>query len=62
MNLVYSCKKVAELLSQAQDEPLDILDQFRLKVHLSMCSSCQNVEQQLSQIAALMRSPPTTDD
>lgn len=53
MNLLYSCRKVSELLSQAMDEPLDLTDRIRLQVHLAMCSSCRNVEQQMDALRGL---------
>ena len=48
MNLLHSCRKAAELLSQRMDEPLGWLDSLRLRVHLSMCGNCSNVEDQLA--------------
>jgi predicted anti-sigma-YlaC factor YlaD len=62
MNPALSCKKVAELLSQAQDEPLGVLDRVRLKFHLSICSNCQQVEQQMTQLSDLMRNPFEMDE
>jgi Putative zinc-finger len=62
MNPSLSCKKVAELLSQAQDEPLGALDTLRLKIHLSICQNCQHVEQQMTQMTQLMRNPVALDD
>jgi predicted anti-sigma-YlaC factor YlaD len=62
MNPALSCKKVAELLSQAQDEPLGVLDRVRLKFHLSICPNCQQVEQQMAQLTDLMRNPIAMDD
>jgi hypothetical protein len=53
MNLMYSCKRVAELLSQNLDEPLGPIDRLRLRMHLSMCSNCSNVERQLIAMKAL---------
>ena len=47
MNWMYSCKRVAELLSQRLDEPLGLLDEMRLKLHLSMCGNCANVAAQM---------------
>jgi predicted anti-sigma-YlaC factor YlaD len=35
------------------DEPLGFVDSLRLRVHLTMCSNCRNVEQQLAGIEAL---------
>jgi len=53
MNLSYSCKRVAELLSLSLDEPLGLFDRLRLRVHLSMCGNCSNVERQLLGVKAL---------
>jgi len=50
MNILYSCKRAAELLSQSLDEPLDVVDSLRLRMHLSMCGDCRNVEEQLHMI------------
>jgi len=50
MTLLHSCQKAAELLSQALDEPLDMVDKLRLRMHLSMCGNCRNVEEQLHMI------------
>jgi predicted anti-sigma-YlaC factor YlaD len=50
---MHSCRRVAELLTQSMDEPLDWLDRLRLRMHLSMCDNCRNVEQQLFGVQAL---------
>jgi len=50
MTLLHSCKKAAELLSQSLDEPLDMVDKLRLRMHLSMCGNCRNVEEQFNMI------------
>lgn len=54
MNGMYSCKKVAELLSQRFDEPFGLVDRLRLRVHLSMCNNCRHVENQLTAIHLLI--------
>lgn len=53
MNLMYSCRKVAELVSQGMDEPLGPIDRLRLRLHLSMCANCRNVEEQMRRVHAL---------
>ncbi len=53
MTWMLSCRKVAELLSHELDEPLELLDRLRLRMHLSMCRNCSNVGQQLSDLRAL---------
>jgi predicted anti-sigma-YlaC factor YlaD len=55
MNVAYSCKRVAELLSQRMDEPLGLIDHLLLKVHLSMCNCCSNVDKQMQGLHALSK-------
>jgi predicted anti-sigma-YlaC factor YlaD len=66
MNLMHSCRQVAELLSQSMDAPLDWIDRLRLRMHLSMCSDCSAVERQLAQVRldaqALFDDPPPLED
>jgi predicted anti-sigma-YlaC factor YlaD len=64
MNVLYSCQKVAELLSQAMDEPLTLTDRVRLQVHLTLCGNCRNVEEQLTMLRGLGASLdlPSDDD
>lgn len=50
MTFLHSCQKAAELISQSLDEPLDLVDKLRLRVHLSMCGNCRNVQEQLDLI------------
>lgn len=50
MNLMYSCRRVAELLSQRLDEPLGLIDEMRLKLHLSMCGNCSHVADQIEAV------------
>lgn len=54
MNLFHSCQRAAELMSQALDEPLDLVDQVRLRIHLSMCGNCQEVEKQVASLHELV--------
>lgn len=53
MNIFHSCERAAELMSQALDEPLDLADQVRLRIHLKMCGNCQEVEKQMATLHAL---------
>ena len=53
MKLAHSCRKVSELLSQQLDEPLGLIDRLRLRLHLSMCGNCKNVQQQLAAVDSL---------
>jgi predicted anti-sigma-YlaC factor YlaD len=52
-----SCVKAAELMSQALDEPLGVVDTLRLKYHLSICDDCRNVDEQFKQLSGFMHSP-----
>lgn len=53
MNWMHSCRRVAELLSQALDEPLGLFDRARLRLHLSMCDDCRQVERQFETLHTL---------
>jgi len=61
MNLLHSCKRAAELLSQSLDEPLDAVDNVRLRMHLSMCGNCRNVEEQFKLIRHMSADIGTLD-
>ncbi|MBI5718799.1 MAG: zf-HC2 domain-containing protein [Burkholderiales bacterium] len=53
MNLMHSCKQVAQLLTRACDEPLGIVDKLRLRLHLAMCENCSNIAKQLDGVKTL---------
>lgn len=53
MNLMHSCKQVAELLTRAYDEPLGVVDRLRLRMHLAMCDNCGNIAKQLDSVKTL---------
>ena len=53
MSWLYSCKKASELLSMAQDEPLDTFTRWRLRAHMSVCENCREVEAQLQTLRSL---------
>jgi predicted anti-sigma-YlaC factor YlaD len=62
MNWMHSCRRVAALLSQSLDEPLGRLDLLRMRVHLSLCGNCRNVEQQMLEMKALSAELFSSDD
>jgi len=62
MNPMHSCKRVAELLSQSMDEPLGWYDALRMRIHLSMCDNCRNVEEQVLGMQALLKELFTAKD
>ena len=39
--LFFSCKKATEIIEKSKIERLSPLENSRLKIHLSMCKSCQ---------------------
>lgn len=42
--LFFSCKKASEMIEKSKIETLSPLEKSRLKIHLSMCKSCQEYE------------------
>jgi predicted anti-sigma-YlaC factor YlaD len=50
-----SCSRAAELITQARDEPLGLFDRWKLKLHLSMCRNCRNVNDQIAHLGDLVR-------
>ncbi|PKO42820.1 MAG: hypothetical protein CVU30_09740 [Betaproteobacteria bacterium HGW-Betaproteobacteria-3] len=58
---MYSCRKVAELLLEAQDEPLGLFQRLQLKVHLNRCSDCTNFGEQIQGIRDLLVAPDLSD-
>ena len=47
MKIIPSCREVSELLSQAQERPLTLVEKFGLHVHLPLCEGCRNFKRQL---------------
>jgi len=53
-----SCHYASRLASDSLDRPLSLWERLRLKLHLSMCTNCQNCDNNLKlmrQINELMR-------
>jgi len=53
-----ACHYASRLASDSLDRPLSLWERLRLKLHLSMCSNCQNCDHNLKlmhQINVLMR-------
>ncbi|MFQ5345181.1 MAG: zf-HC2 domain-containing protein [Mariprofundus sp.] len=53
-----ACHYASRLASDSLDRPLNLWERIRLKLHLSMCSNCQNCDNNLKlmrQINELMR-------
>jgi len=53
-----ACHYASRLVSDSLDRPLTLWERIRLKLHLSMCSNCQNCDNNLKlmrQINEMMR-------
>lgn len=53
-----SCHDASRLASDSLDRPLTLWERLRLKLHLSLCSNCQNCDNNLKlmhQINVLMQ-------
>jgi predicted anti-sigma-YlaC factor YlaD len=55
MKLMLDCKDVSRQLSSALDSPLDPAQQARLRLHLVICQTCRNVDEQMDFIRRAMR-------
>ncbi|MBI3156198.1 MAG: zf-HC2 domain-containing protein [Burkholderiales bacterium] len=62
MKLMHSCAEVSRLLSKALDEPLGLLDRGLLQVHLSMCGSCRDVDEQLRELHGMTQDLFATEE
>lgn len=50
-----NCKQATELMSQAQDRPLNRREKLALKLHLMMCKGCSNYNRHLGFIRKAIR-------
>ncbi len=55
-----TCQQVTHLLSEAQDHELRLKEKLPLKLHLMMCSGCNNFRQQLDFLRRACRQYPAT--
>jgi predicted anti-sigma-YlaC factor YlaD len=55
VKLMDSCRRAAELITQARDEPLGLFDRWKLNLHLAMCKNCRNVDDQIAHLGDLVR-------
>ena len=46
MFFMISCRKASKLMSQKFDQPLNLNQELRLRVHLMICKSCPKLHQQ----------------
>ncbi|CAH1387878.1 zf-HC2 domain-containing protein [Candidatus Nitrotoga sp. M5] len=50
-----NCRNVTRLLSEAQERPLSITERVLLKLHVAMCSGCQNFKDQMGTLRLMTR-------
>ncbi len=55
MTIFYSCRQAHELLSQALDRRLGLVERTRLQVHLSICRSCTHFKGQMGTLRQSMQ-------
>lgn len=57
-----TCRRVTELLSQAQEHPLSLRDRAALRMHTMMCDGCRNFGRQMDMLRKISRSyAPSAD-
>lgn len=55
MKLGFDCKQVSRVISDGQDADLSVTDRTLLRLHLVMCDTCRNIEQQLAFLRQAMK-------
>jgi hypothetical protein len=50
-----SCKEATELMSQEQDRPLTLAERLALRLHVLICSACNNYRRQMNVLRAACR-------
>jgi len=50
-----NCRNATRLLSEAQERPLSITERMALKLHVIMCSGCQNFKDQMETLRLMTR-------
>lgn len=51
-----NCHDATQLMSQAQERPLSLMERMSLKFHLSMCKGCSNFKDQMKVLRTMTRS------
>jgi predicted anti-sigma-YlaC factor YlaD len=55
MKPLLDCKDVSRLLSDGQDAEIDPAVRARMRLHLVLCRTCRNVDEQMAFIRRAMR-------
>jgi len=51
-----NCKNATRLMSESQERSLSITERVSLKLHMMMCSGCNNFNEQMGSIRLMTRS------
>jgi len=51
-----NCKNATRLMSESQERSLSITERMSLKLHMMMCSGCNNFNEQMGTIRSMTRS------
>lgn len=55
MKIHLDCKEMARLISDGQDRDLPQGERARMRLHLVICQTCRNVDEQMSFLRQAMR-------
>ncbi len=50
-----NCNKATRLMSESQERPLSVTERISLKLHMMMCSGCNNFNEQMGTIRSMTR-------
>ena len=59
MILLPNCKETHQLVSQSLDRRLSLAERTKMKLHLSICESCNNFNGQMLLLRKAMRDYPS---
>ncbi|HJV87201.1 MAG TPA: zf-HC2 domain-containing protein [Noviherbaspirillum sp.] len=64
MSLKPTCKEVHRLTSEGMDRQLSLVERMRVRMHLLVCTACQNFTAQMQLVRRAMREllPPADQD
>lgn len=55
MKVQLTCKEVARLISEGQDQSLPPADRARMRLHFVVCETCRNIQEQVGFLRRAMR-------
>ena len=55
MKLMLDCREMSRLISDGQDLTLPVAERTRMRLHLVMCETCRNVDEQFGFLRRAMR-------